>query len=84
MAQCNMCGEDRSVVLEQHHKIPRSRDGSDKDSNLVTLCANCHRTIESIYDDEFWEEVADSNVSLHPDIEILDGSQLDAEAEELW
>lgn len=39
--RCVRCGAtDR---LQVHHVIPVSAGGSHDDSNLVTLCNNCHR-----------------------------------------
>jgi len=54
---CKVCGEDRSEVLETHHRIPRRHGGQDTEENLVTVCANCHRVLESLYDKEFWTRV---------------------------
>jgi len=31
-----------SQNLQVHHKTFRSQQGSDDDSNLITLCAGCH------------------------------------------
>jgi 5-methylcytosine-specific restriction endonuclease McrA len=38
--KCQVCGSRNN--LQVHHKQPRSRQGSDRDSNLITLCAGCH------------------------------------------
>lgn len=54
---CFICGEDNPVVLEEHHIIPRRHGGSDNEENLVTLCANCHKAVEKIYDDEFYKQI---------------------------
>ena len=35
------CGATR--FLEVHHVVPRTRGGSNKAENLVTLCGRCHR-----------------------------------------
>lgn len=43
--------------MEQHHILPRRFGGGDNEDNLVTLCASCHRGIESIYDKQFWASV---------------------------
>jgi len=55
--ECFICGEDNEVVLEEHHKVPQRLGGSNEDRNLVVLCANCHRAVEAIYDDEFWDRI---------------------------
>jgi len=31
--------------LEVHHIVPRSRGGTNDESNLITLCSSCHRLI---------------------------------------
>jgi len=54
---CYICGESNSNVLQTHHIIPRRYGGSDRQENLVRLCANCHQAIESLYDDEFFDWV---------------------------
>ena len=43
--------------MEEHHILPRRFGGRDTDENLVTLCASCHRAVESIYDKQFWSAV---------------------------
>jgi hypothetical protein len=37
---CVACG--RKDGLNHHHLVPRVHDGSDDESNLVTLCRVCH------------------------------------------
>ena len=37
---CQVCGSRNN--LQVHHKQLRSQQGSDEDSNLITLCAGCH------------------------------------------
>ncbi len=54
---CFICGEDTPSVLERHHIIPRRYDGTNDEKNLVVLCANCHRAIEKLYGEEFFEAV---------------------------
>jgi 5-methylcytosine-specific restriction endonuclease McrA len=39
--RCQRCGSSNN--LEVHHMRPRSRQGDDTETNLITLCANCHR-----------------------------------------
>jgi len=57
---CQICGEGRPRSMETHHIIPRRYGGSDDVENLVTLCANCHRAVESIYSNDRWESVGAS------------------------
>lgn len=54
---CVICGCENPNVLEKHHKIPSRYGGTDRDENLVTLCANCHAAVERIYNDDFWSRV---------------------------
>lgn len=42
--RCQRCG--RSENLEVHHQLPRSRLGDDAADNLITLCSECHRTVQ--------------------------------------
>lgn len=41
--KCQVCGG--SINLHVHHLLFRGRQGSDADSNLVTLCAECHANL---------------------------------------
>jgi 5-methylcytosine-specific restriction endonuclease McrA len=41
--KCQVCGSSQN--LQVHHKQLRSQQGSDRDSNLITLCASCHEVI---------------------------------------
>ena len=84
MAQCFICGNDNPNVLETHHKIPRRRGGTDHAENTVVLCANCHRAIERIYDEDFWSTVAVADVEKYDPGQVLSASELDSEAEEIW
>lgn len=52
---CYICGESNPVVIEEHHKLPRRYGGPDSEVNTILLCANCHRALESAYDNQFWE-----------------------------
>lgn len=49
--KCYFCDENKKECLERHHIVPRSMGGPDIDRNLVTLCATCHRKLESLYND---------------------------------
>ena len=39
-AECAACGATDN--LQYHHLIPRSMGGSDDETNLITLCGDCH------------------------------------------
>jgi hypothetical protein len=41
---CRVCG---AAVVQFHHVIPRGQGGADSESNIVPLCADCHRRIEA-------------------------------------
>lgn len=49
---CESCGmmppdylidEAHDSIIQVHHVVPVARGGGDEDSNLVAICANCHR-----------------------------------------
>lgn len=44
--KCQCCGK-KNCRLEVHHLLPRSRGGSDRLTNLITLCSDCHRLAHS-------------------------------------
>lgn len=44
--KCQCCGK-KNCRLEVHHLLPRSRGGSDKLANLITLCSDCHHLAHS-------------------------------------
>ena len=43
---CQCCGK-KNCRLEVHHLLPRTRGGSDKLVNLITLCTDCHHLAHS-------------------------------------
>jgi hypothetical protein len=45
---CQYCkGKHKDPKLEVHHIVFRSQGGSDKESNLITLCHTCHKDLHS-------------------------------------
>lgn len=47
---CQICKADtikKGTGLEVHHIIPRSHGGSNKPSNLISLCKKCHNKVHS-------------------------------------
>jgi len=50
---CQVCeiqtftNKDGHYYTESHHIIPRSLGGPDKPSNILIVCANCHRKFDS-------------------------------------
>lgn len=45
--QCKGCGR-QTKKAQVHHIKPRSQGGSNRLSNLVTLCGRCHMTISPV------------------------------------
>jgi len=43
---CVMCGTKKN--LHNHHVVPRALGGSDKKSNLITVCVRCHAKIHGL------------------------------------
>ena len=43
--RCQVCGTMENLQI--HHQQYRSHSGADIESNLITLCADCHSTIHS-------------------------------------
>lgn len=74
--QCFICGEGNENVLERHHLIPRRYGGEDVSSNMVTLCANCHRAIERLYDDRFFLDLGVERTDPSEQGDIPDGTPL--------
>ncbi len=46
--KCQRPGCNHTRFLEVHHKIPRSRGGSNEPSNLICLCSACHRLLHEM------------------------------------
>lgn len=45
---CEICGYDFKSILQIHHIKPVSLGGTNKKSNLIILCPNCHKIIHAI------------------------------------
>lgn len=75
---CYFCGSEGPI--ETHHIIPQRHSGSDDESNLVDLCPTCHERIERLYNDEFFGEVANAEVT---DSIIVDGSREETREENM-
>lgn len=65
---CYFCGSEGPI--ETHHIIPQRHDGSDDECNLVDLCPTCHERLERLYNNEFFRQVANAEVT---DSIIVDG-----------
>ena len=46
--KCRICGKEGSGQI--HHIIPKSKGGTDKFSNLITLCGRCHMLLSPMPD----------------------------------
>jgi predicted RecB family nuclease len=53
---CYLCGGS-SNVLQAHHIVPQRHGGSDKPENLVNVCPTCHRKLEHLYSEDFYERL---------------------------
>lgn len=69
--QCGNCrskgGPYGDVELHAHHIVPKSQGGSDRFSNLITLCADCHARV---HDDN--EEMQDCREPRDQPLEVVD------------
>ena len=45
--RCQMCGSLKN--LQVHHIQSRSRLGNDSEQNLITLCADCHKSMHEMH-----------------------------------
>jgi len=45
--QCQTCG--RSTNLDVHHTKRRSALGDDRETNLITLCRECHQILHGLH-----------------------------------
>lgn len=44
---CKLCNI-KTDYLEPHHIIPKSRGGSDNESNLIKICIDCHGKVHNV------------------------------------
>lgn len=52
--ECRFCGIDSESHVDEygrglhaHHIVPQRADGSDRESNLITVCEDCHQLLEN-------------------------------------
>ena len=57
MKFCCACFTDKN--LHHHHLIPRSKGGTDDQTNLITLCGSCHAKIHNFSNK--WAETRKGN-----------------------
>lgn len=74
--QCFICGVANSHVLQEHHIVPKRHGGTDRDENLVTLCASCHQAIEKIYDERFYTRLSINQGTGVPEKDIREVMEL--------
>jgi hypothetical protein len=48
MNLCVACGDSNPEHLDHHHLVPRSRGGGNDETNLITLCRECHGKLHGI------------------------------------
>lgn len=80
--RCFVCGDDNTNALQTHHIVPRRHGGTDKDENLVKLCANCHQAVERLYNKRFYRKLGVADRDKAPGRllnEILDKCESGAE-----
>lgn len=53
--QCYFCPARHN--LQTHHIVPQRKNGSDTQENLVIVCQNCHKKLETLYDKRFYERL---------------------------
>lgn len=53
--QCHFCPARHD--LQTHHIVPRRKNGSNSQENLVIVCEDCHQKLEAIYDKRFYERL---------------------------
>lgn len=46
--RCRICGKRNSTQV--HHIVPRRKGGTEKLSNLATLCGRCHMLLSPVPD----------------------------------
>lgn len=54
-SSCLFC--DSTDDLEEHHVVPRQYGGTDSDENLITVCEDCHKTIERTWGQRFYDRI---------------------------
>lgn len=58
---CYFCPAESD--LQTHHIVPQRKNGSDREENLVIVCADCHSNLEALYDKRFYERLGLSDDS---------------------
>ncbi len=72
---CQKCGKTDGQ-LEAHHITPRRLRGADSIFNLITLCSNCHESINSIemqYAEEFYKIVKGKPIYTKDAMHVMQG-----------
>ena len=56
---CQVCRKNKVKILHTHHIIYRSKGGSDKASNLITVCSDCHTSENHKEGNVLWKWMMD-------------------------
>lgn len=56
MAECHFC-EENQTTLDTHRVIPGRFGGKYTDANTVSVCPTCHRKLETMYNDTFYDAI---------------------------
>lgn len=68
--KCQICkGKSKDPRLEVHHVKPKSKGGTDKPTNQLTLCSTCHEKVHS-------EEITLAARQLRTCINTIDATQV--------
>ena len=58
---CEYCGSKGEHI---HHITPISRGGDNRESNLITLCLNCHSKIHNRNFTEDWKQLQREGIEI--------------------
>lgn len=57
---CKACRKSKDKILRTHHIIYRSKGGTDKADNLITVCTDCHTSENHKEGGIFWKWLKDT------------------------
>ena len=61
---CQACKKRKNKILNTHHIVYRSKGGSNKASNLITVCTDCHTGENHKEGQLFWKWMKDNKKNL--------------------
>lgn len=56
---CQVCKKSKDKILNTHHIIYRSKGGSNRSSNLITVCTECHTSENHKEGNALWKWMVD-------------------------